>query len=322
MKFILPLALGALIPLSALCQNVAPNPSFKFGTNQPATNQPVAWGLTGGSGQLQPFGHSGSNCVNITSDGSILSRWFTYGTPAIAGQTYALRFWTSSSNAAGPGIFGGFNSVYSDFTLPGNSWTNLSMVAWIPSVSGQYLNLGQVVVNGSVYFDDVELYRVTPVHKKAGAFTLGGGEKLQSGKYTYKSSYGELGGSYARNLTFANMNFAGFRWYMNPGSTLVYRHEMGGMPLTNITVKGGIWNYNNITSTSLIVDAKTNFFDTNWVQIGAMTGGAVQLTAAVPASLLPATEVFIRLRTTNAFQFSLTSYEFSANVATNLAVEG
>jgi hypothetical protein len=292
MKFILPLALGALIPLSALSQNVAPNPSFEAGTNQP-----VSWGLTGASGQLQPFGHSGSNCVNITSDGSIMSRWFTYGTPAVAGQTYALRFWTSSSNAITGNTFGGFNTVYTDFALPGNAWTNYSMVAWIPSVSGQYLNLGQVVVNGSVYFDDVELYPVTPVQKKSGAFTLGGGEKLQSGKYTYQSSYASLGGSYARCLTFANCSFASFRWYMNPGSTLVYRHEMGGLPMTNVTVKSAIWNYNNITSTALIVDASTN--GVNWIQAGSMTGGASQLTAAVPSNLLPAPELFIRLRSTH-----------------------
>ena len=307
--------MSVIIPLSGFCQNVAPNSSFEVGTNQP-----VNWELTGGSGQLQPFGHSGSNCINITSDGSVMSRWRTYNTPAAFGQVYALRYWTSSSNAAGAGCFGGFNTVYSDFAIPGGTWTNYSMVAWIPSVSGQYLNLGQVVVNGSVYFDDVEMYRVTPVHKSAGGFTLGAGEKLAAGRYTYQSSYGAHGGSYARILLDANTSFASFRWYMNPGSALIYRHELGGMLMTNVTVKGTIWNYNNITSTALQVEASTN--GTSWVLAGSMTGGATQLTATVPAGLLPAPALFIRLKSTNAAQFSLTEYVFTADVPTNLVADG
>lgn len=307
--------MSVLIPLSGFCQNAAPNPSFEVGTNQP-----VNWELTGGTGQLQPFGHSGSNCINITSDGSIMSRWRTFNTSTAFGQTYALRFWMSSSNATGAGCFGGFNTVYSDFAIPGNTWTNYSMVAWIPSVSGQYLNLGQVVVNGTVYFDDVELYRVTPIHKLAAGLTLGTGEKLESGKYTYESSYGGHGGSYARGLLDANTTFATFRWYMNPGSVLTYRHELGGMLMTNVTVKGTIWNYNNITSTALQVEASTN--GTSWVLAGSMTGGATQLTASVPASLLPAPTLFIRLKSTNAAQFSLTDYSFTADVPTNLVAEG
>lgn len=315
MRYSQMLYLGTLIPVCVFGQNICPNPSFETGTIMPAS-----WALSSGIGQLQPFGRTGSNCVNITSAGSGLTRWSTFNPPVTNGQVYAVHFWACTSNAISGSSFGGFNTVYSDFALPGNAWTHYSMVAWLPNDPDAYLNIGQVSLNGSLYFDDVELYRVTPVHKLAGGISLGTGEKVLSGKYTYQSGYNANGGSYSRCLQEANTRFAGFRWYFNPGSTLVYRHNLGGLPMTNVTVKGGIWNYNSITNTSLEVEASTNGVD--WLPSGAMTGGATSLTADVPASLLPAPEVFIRLKSTNAAQFSLTNYVFSADVTTTQDVEG
>ncbi|MEY4384965.1 MAG: hypothetical protein RLY20_248 [Verrucomicrobiota bacterium] len=315
MKLLFPVAFAALLPCCAFGQNLAPNPSFEVGTNTP-----VNWSLSAAAGQLQFPGHSGSNCVNITADGSVMSRWSTPDSTVTQGLTYAVRFWTRMTNVSGGSCFGGFNTVYSDFSLPGSNWTNYGIVAYIPNVSGPYLNVGQTVVNGTIFFDDVEMYRVTPVHKLVGSISLGAGEKIQSGKYTYTSDYDGYGGSYARCLQDANTTFASFRWYMNSGSALVYRHDVGGLPLSSATVKAGIWNYNNINNATLQVEASTN--GSIWFSAGAMSGGASQVTVSVPTNLLPAAQLYIRLKSTNSSQFSLTDYSLTANVATNLLVSG
>ena len=316
MKYVLPLLMLLLMPLCGLGENLAPNPSFETGTVTPAN-----WTLSYPGGQLQQPGRSGSNSVSLAGNGFTMSSWFTSSPQITNGQTYALRFWCRATNALSGFCFGGFNSAYSDFPRPGDAWTNHSMVAWLPSVANPQVQIGQVVVNGSLLFDDVELYRVTPVHRLTVGRSLGAGEKIIPGRYTFRSGFGNYGGSYSRCIRDANTQFAGFRWYMNNGSAVVHRHEFGGLQMTNATMEAAIWNYHGITDSTLVFDVSTNGLD--WTYAGAMNSGSTNAKVAVPANMLPATEVFVRLHSTNPLQFSLTQYSFTADVPENfVAAEG
>jgi len=310
MRGLLPYCLAVLIPLCGLGQNLVPNSSFETGTGAPA-----GWSLSYPGGQLQSPGRSGSNSVSIVGGGFTQTSWFTSSPEITNGQTYALRFWSRSTNASGGSCFGGFNSVYSDFFRPGDEWTNCAMVAWLPNVSNPQIHIGQVTVNGTVLFDDVELYRVTPLHQLSVGRALGGGEKIMPGRYSFRSGYGGYGGSYSRCLRNSNTHFAGFRWYMNPGSELVYRHEFGGLLMTNATLNVAIWNYHAIPDGTLFIDVGTNA--SSWTYVAQLNGGATNATISVPTNFFPAKEVFVRLRSANPQQFSLTQYGFTAGMPEN-----
>ena len=91
--------------------------------------------------------------------------------------------------------------------------------------------------------------------------------------------------------------------------------------MTNATMEAAIWNYHGITDSTLVFDVSTNGLD--WIYAGAMNSGATNAKVAVPLNLLPATEVFVRLRSTNPLQFSLTQYSFTADMPENfVAAEG
>ncbi|MEY4388077.1 MAG: hypothetical protein RLY20_3360 [Verrucomicrobiota bacterium] len=311
LKPILQFGLLLLAATVACGQNLAPNPSFESGLTAPDV-----WSSSYPDAEYANSGHSGIRSVAIAGNGSTMTRWLNTTAGITNGQAYALRFWTRTTNAAGGGCFAGFNTVYSDFALPGLAWTNYSMVAWLPAGTPPELDLGQVVVNGKIYFDDVELYSVLPIHKLAIGKTLGAGERLEPGRYRYQSTYANYGGSYSRCLVDSGTSFASFRWYMNPGSSLIYRHDLAGWTMKNATATAQIWNYNGISGGTLQFDASTNGVD--WIPFSVMSDGATNAVVTLPPSLFPATQVFIRLRSVANNQFSLLQYSLAADLATNV----
>jgi hypothetical protein len=305
-------AFGWLAGAHVLAQNLAPNPSFESGTNTPA-----GWSLSGGTGRWEAFGHTGSRCVSVTGTGSTANSWQTTQCRPTPGRPCVVRFRGMSTNASGGTFISGFDSVNRDIWL-GPAWQAHAFIAALPNhATNPVLRFGQWMVNGTAFFDDVEVLPVLPAHARVGSAVLGDGEEVRSGRYRFQSRFNAFGGNYARCLHEHTAGFNTDRWPLSSGGYVIYRHGLGGALLSDANVRAVISWYQ---SGELIVEAGTN--GVTWLELGraaAATNGAVSVTldTNLPPALLPAPELFVRLRTTGYLQVN--SYRFEASVAEPLS---
>jgi hypothetical protein len=286
---------------AASAQNLAPNPSFENGVNAP-----TSWTLSSGKGQWEHFGRSGKRCVSATGDGENANSWQTpfAGEP---GQTYLVRYWLMSKDATGGTPITGFNAVNRDVPAA-PEWKRYAYVAALPKdTSDIALRFGQWHVKGTVFFDDVEVVKVTPVHARHGNLTLGSGEQIRGGRYTFRTNLGGFASNYARCLYEHTAAFNTDRWVLggpaserdiSSGRYVVYRHEVAGHPLTAATVRARVGYYE---SGECIVEASKDA--AQWVEVGRINPKVnAALEAPVVSSLFPAVSLFVRIRSTGNLQ--------------------
>lgn len=311
MKRFLPLVFALVVPWCSSGQNIVANPSMELGTSSP-----TAWGASGAS-LWATIGRTGSRSLGLLPALNASATW--YSSASIEqGKAYVFRFRSRATNAASGYCIGGFNTVSRDFQKPTDYWADYSMAAWVPSVAGPYFRFGFWNMDGTIFFDDAEVLPLNPVHKQVGVYRLGSGESLSAGHYIFQTDYAGYGANYSRPLYQANTAFNTSRWYMNPGSQLVYHHELSGLVFSNAQVSCGIYNYNSLFNTTLRVEASTN--GAGWQFVGAMTANATNATMTIPTNLLPTADLFIRLSSTNSSQFGFTNYALSADVSDMVTV--
>lgn len=289
---------------AATGQNLVVNPSFENGTSQPSP-----W-VAAGPGLWENFGRSGGHCVSVAGQPDSIRTWSAPLTLE-TNQAYWVRFWCSASNSLRGFVYGGIDVASRDFTRPSQRWTDYAYIAWIPNAAAPRFQLSSWDGGGPIYFDDAEVLPLKVVHRRAGDYEIGAGESIHGGRYTFATQFGSFGGNYCRAVHRANTTFNTSRWYMNNGSYVTYRHELGGQPFSNANVSFAILNYNNLTNTTLIVEASVD--GENWEFAGSLarvTGGSFPL----PEAVQPATTLWVRLRSTNATQFALSQYTFGADI--------
>lgn len=295
------LALG-VAPSSG--QNLVPNGSFETGSTNP-----TPW-LFSGPGAWENFGHSGTRCASVLGQRVSTFSWYAPLTIETS-KPYWVRFWSCATNSLGGYCFGGISTASHDFARPSEQWTEYAYATWVPDAGAPQFRLSSWDGTGPVYFDDAEVLPLNAVHTSVGDYQLGLGESLKAGVYQFNAQYTSFAGNVSRPMYQGNAPYNTTYWYFNSDSYVTYRHELAGQPLSNARVACEIRNNNNIVGTTVIVDASTD--GVNWQPAGAMS----QTTAAtfsLPASLQPASVLYVRLRSTNAMQFYLSGYSFTANV--------
>lgn len=307
MKFLHLFLTVLLVANSSPAQNLLSNSSMESGGSFP-----TAW-TNSGAGYWATNSRTGTRSVALTPARNSLPHWDS-ASSLTAGKPYVFRFWSRTTNAVSGYCIGGFNTVNRDFPKPVDYWDEFSMAAWMPNIAGSYFRMGFWDMDGTIFFDDAEVLPLNAVHKQVGAYALGDGETLDAGRYTFQSKYSGYAGNYSRALHQANVPFNTSRWSMGTNSQVVYRHELGGQSFSNAQVKCGIQNYFSLGGTVLRVEVSTN--GTGWEFAGSMLATVTNGSLAVPANLLPATEVFIRISTTNIANlgYGLSNYCFSADV--------
>lgn len=289
---------------SVSAQNLAPNPSFEAGVTTPEPWTPV------GAGAWENFGRTGNRCVSILGEAGVTRGWS--GPLTLDAQRgYWVRFWASASNALSGYLYGGLSTASRDFRRASRRWSDFAYAAWVPAGEPPQFRMMSSGTIGPIYFDDAEVLPLVEVHRPVGDYELGEGESLRAGTYRFQAPFASFGGNCARPLHAANTAFNTYRWYFNPGSVVIYRHELAGQPFSNAVVGFQLQNYNNLNNTTLLLEAGTD--GTNWLPVGSVAQ-YIAGNFPVPAELLPAPVVFIRLRSTNASQFSLAGYSFTAQV--------
>ncbi|MGE5532017.1 MAG: glycoside hydrolase domain-containing protein, partial [Bacteroidota bacterium] len=301
----------------AQAQNLLPNPSFEDGTGSP-----TAWQVKDGAGKWEATGHTGKRCVSVTGDGENSNYWFS-ALPALEpGATYRLSFWGKLASSSGGGCaVSGPDYCNRDWSLTG-TWQPYSYVFCAPPQRREGIcRLGQWTVKGTLLYDDAELRRVIATHHEEAGIQLGDGEEVSGSKYTFKTNLGGPGSNYSRLLDTATAGFNSSRWCFSPGTEVVYRQQVAGVPQTAAEVSVRVGWY---ASGNCLVEVSRD--QQSWKQIGELNSLGTKA-FDVPADVLPAETIYVRLRSMGQGEkqadfapgsFQIHEYGYEATLAKDL----
>jgi len=282
-----------------------PNPSFEAGEISPS-----GWDISApGAGGWESGGHDGALCVSVTGMGDDSTWWSPRtGVRLESGSLYHLSYWVRRGPQSSGGLsIAGLDRVNRDAS-PATEWGRRSFFFRTPHapLTGAFFRLGQWHANGSILFDQVSLTPAIAVRGQPAeiALALGDGEKVEQGRYTAVHRLGGPGATDFRCLERLDARFNSNRWVFEDGAEVVYRHRVGRLRQSEAEVEVAV---NLRDRGSLIVEASTD--GEEWVQVAEMSEVS-QLAFPVPDRLLPARDLWIRLRSTPGASLQVNGYEY------------
>ena len=218
--------LTVMLGLATACaggESGALNGSFEEGTTAP-----TGWVLSGSVGTWEKEGHTGSRCISVTGDGKSSNFWKCANAKIEGGRTYQIDFWTKSSPDATDGcVITGTNLCNVDCPHT-QEWTHRSLVfKEAPARNGpHFLRFGQWEAKGKVYFDDIRVTEVRPLHAEHDRIPLGDGEAVRNGRYEFVAPL-EQGLNWARPVRYLGPGFNSNRWTFSRDDMIEFRHSVG-----------------------------------------------------------------------------------------------
>ncbi len=293
-----------------------PNGSFEEGAQTP-----TGWELSAPPGEWSQQGRSG-RCIAVTGDGSNSNYWSTNAVSFQPAATYEVSCWLRTQPGGGGGcLITGPSFANKDFLATGE-WTRARYVIRTPDVLGEaYVRFGQWHFAGTAFYDDVALRPARPINNMQGKIELGHGESVDGDRYRFDSRLGGYNANYARTLHRLTAHFNSNRWVFFPGAEVVYRHQLPGVQHVQATVTVNVgWHARG----SCIIEASAD--GQNWVQLGTVDAVATR-SFDVPAELLPADDIFVRLSSPGEGQrgdsepgnFQVYAYSFASRLSEKLA---
>jgi hypothetical protein len=303
--------LWSILLTSMLCgwpvaQLVSPtNPGFEEG----ADGKPAGWTLSGGQGGWATPGHDSTHCVSVVSEAGN-SFWRSADLVFEPGGLYRVSVWMrAAAGTTGGCVVTGPGFANRDFDV-GDRWEERSFVFSVPDAPRNtgFLRFGQWEKTGTVYFDDVRLVPVQPVHQWTGGPELGAGESVEHGQYLAQLRLDGEGSNSSRCLYRSNAGFNSNRWILSGDASVIYRHRVGEYEQTSARCK---INCGWFESGVLVAEASRD--GQNWSEIGRVDRIG-QIDAPIPEGLFPAPEVYIRLRGEGDTNLQVHGYEYFADL--------
>ncbi len=310
----------------ALAVPVVPNPSFEQG----ADGKPVGWSGLGKVAWSQGDAADGAQYVSLSSGADPKNQgeiaWLSDPVNLVPGAAYEMRFrcrYRPENLFASASAFVGPECARQGFALEGSQlvspWRTYSVRFVAPSspTNVQRLFLGQYMLKGTIDYDGIELYPIKLAESSVEGILLGQGERIAGNNYSFTAPFGDTAlRNVSRALESCNNVFHDSRWrFSKPGDSVVYRHEIAGRKQLSAALSLGLM-FHEPTSWGLNVEVSTNGKD--FRQVATMKQGS-PTTVAIPADLLPASTVWVRLSNdvtdnTKPVFFQLPGYEYTATL--------
>jgi hypothetical protein len=285
-----------------------PNPSFEDGDNLP-----YGWRLSEGEGTWEKEGHTGSRSISVAGTGEDSNYWFAPQFKLNPRTLYRVSFWTRiSPGTSGGSAITGSNVVNRDFR-PSTNWERFSFVFQTPiDTTFAFLRFGQWHVRGKIWFDDISLSAVKPVHRTSKGIKLGHGERVLNGEYIFAPNFGYEGSNYSRPLLEHTAGFNSNRWTFVEGLFVVYRHRIEGYRQLSGKVRVNVGYH---VGGECLIEASRDGGD--WTEIGRISSlGSGEFD--LPNDLFPADEIYVRLkapaRDGSGVNFQVRGYEYRAKL--------
>ena len=314
MSAFLPAVVAALalvaLPARAMAQgqptNLAPNPSFEQGAAAP-----TGWQLFSMvSGNWELHGKEGERCISVRGDGQDSGWWAAPSVKLEPRRLYRLSYWVRRGEGDAATVIAGLSTVNRD-TSAEPQWSRREFFFRTPDTLGDaYLRLGQWHLNGTVHFDDITLEPAVVAHGRAGELELplGHGERLIAGQYTALHILSGPGSTDFRCLEGFTASFNSNRWVFAGEGQVIYRYQLGRLRQADAEVEVAVnWHERG----ALVVEASRD--GRQWVSLGSVDG-LRRVAFPVPSGLLPAREVWVRLRTAAGASLQVDHYQYRCRV--------
>jgi len=282
-------ALGTVT--AAYAQPVSvPNPGFEEGG--PDGSVPLGWSLVG-HGEWLPQGGAGERSVAATGNGDDTSYWRSGTLPLEPDQVYQVSF--RARSVAGEGGTPVTGPVFCNVDLGSipEEWKFYAAIFAAPhEVTDEvaWLRFGQWHRDGTVAFDDISVTRVQPLYSRIGDLELGEGEEMAGNEYLFRAPINTSSRNHCRPLAWHQCGFNSYRLVFGADSELVYRHRLGGRRQLSADFDVNVgWYAGGRLEVLVSGDGEA------WQVLGTQDAVGM-VTYAVPASLLPADEVWVRFR--------------------------
>jgi len=265
---------------------------------------PNGWKLSSGNGRWID-----RQWLQVTGGGNDSNFWRYDAYPFEAGRTYRFRMRARRVRGTG-GAISGPTFANRDFSGLSEKWQWFDYVFRAPeSTSGAYIRVGQWHAKGDIQFDAIEICPTLPVHTEVGALQLGDGEAIRGNHYTFQPNFGGHGGNDSRPLRRATAGFNSTRWTMGPNSEVEYQFHLPGFPIESGQVRLTIgYHQRGVCTVEVSNDGKRWHAVASLDKTGSVSG-------AIPASLLPAETVHLRLKAkTDDASFQIHGVRFEADL--------
>lgn len=297
-------SLSALLLLFAVsiasAQELLPNGHFEDGGQTPA-----GWRLVGAGGATDGA-RGGRRAIQVQGKGDGQSVWRSDPVPLEPEALYRLRFFARGEMSGGCAVAGA-GRVNRDFHFA-PEWREAGFVfAASHGVKESPVRLGQWHTSGRVDYDDASLTPAKALHRQSGGVTLGEAESIRGGVYRFEPNFSWHGSNAHRPLVRFSADFNSDRWPFSQGAELVYRFAVAGRSLRAASVRLNVGHY---TSGTLRVEAGRD--GAAWQAVGEFDGAKRSGTLALPESLFPAPEIFVRLAMPEAGGLQVNAFAFEA----------
>ena len=257
--------------------------------------------------------------VSIKGNGTDTSYWHSDPISFIPGQTYALTFYARSLGSKHGSAISGPRFCNQDLGEVPTQWTQYRSIFTTPTQSDRglsFLRFGQWKVNGEIAFDQVAISLVHPIYTQDNTLLLGEGESIRKGHYSFNAPLGGPSANHSRPLSAHSSNFNTNRWVFGPGHFVEYHHVIEGHQQQTASVEIAVGHYE---SGRLIVEVSKD--RKHYVQLGHIET-TQSTTFAIPSQILPASELWIRLRSSftkggSPGAFQIVTYVYSARLDGN-----
>lgn len=258
-----------------------PNPDFTAGTDRPE-----GWTLPRGQGRW-----ADRSVLEVTGSGREESAaWESAPVALEPGQLYHFTARVRCLEGSA-GVISGPSCANRDHRITAGDWQEIGHVFRAPEEGGNgAIRLGVWNSRGTVQFDRVALEPAVAVHRGAAGLVLGEGESVREGIYRFSGRFGFEGSNAHRTLLRATAGFNSDRWCFWGRGEVVYRFGVPGRSFRTGRIRVGV-NYH--TRGTGLVEASRD--GQTWEPAGRIEAVGTR-DAEVPASLLPAEALFVRLR--------------------------
>lgn len=279
-----------------------PNADFAAGDQSPE-----GWTLHGGQGRWVD-----KNILEVIGEGRGSAEWRCDGVKFESGKLYRFEFRARGSISGGC-VISGPSFANRDWHELSPEWKWYGFVFRAPdNCEGGYLRLGHWEAKGAVQFDAVRIRPVLPVQTQVGDLVLGEGESIRDGRYLFQGTFGHEGSNFHRVLDSATAGFNSDRWCFGRDSQVTYRFALPGRKLSSASVAVDV-SYH--TGGACVAEASADGQKWRTLATQDKLGSAE---TAVPADMLPAAALWLRLRGAGArcnFQVNRVEFEGKLDAA-------
>ncbi len=277
---------------------------------------PAGWTLSRGQGGWIEAGAERGHAVSVTGDGTDSNYWLSGPVALEPSAVYRLQF---DARDVGDAPFSGGTPITGPGfcnrdlgNVPRDAWKHYTSVIAVPAkidAESSRLRFGQWQVKGTTAFDMVALARTDPVYLRRDGFVLGEGESVRGNAYEFRAPFQGESRNQSRPLDRYQATFNTYRWVFGPGCEVVYRHAVGQRHQTSVSVDVAICYYEH---GELVVEASGD--GKAWRPLGTMNEKGSR-TFTIPADMLPATDVWVRLRSGDALaSLQVDAYTYRATL--------